>query len=96
MFYTGSSEDGSDMRRTGMYLSPDGQEWGSSPYTKDQKEHARQEGIFRDIISYLRQKYGENKDFDLKLEEEYSLVLNKKSNLSRTQREFLKNMFNEK
>lgn len=93
MLYTGQSEDGSDAIQAGVYLSPDGKEWSSEPYTEEQKQHEKDVNMYKGIITYLREKHQENKGFDGKLLSEYHLVLHKKSKLTRKQRDWLVKFF---
>lgn len=92
-FFTGRSEDGSDAIQSGVYLSPDGKNWSSAPYTAEQKAHKKDEDLYWSIIEHLKKKYNENKGFQEKLLAEYNLVVEKKSDLNRKQRNWLINYF---
>ena len=68
--YTGKSADGSDMYPAqGVFVSPDGQEWSNMPYTKEDK-------MWIELYPYLAKNLRSLKD-------EYSLIQQKKSGLSR-------------
>jgi hypothetical protein len=76
MMYSGTSEDGSDMYPTmGVFVSPDGEEWSSEPYTKEQKMYRE---VYYHIAKNLRS-----------LEDEYELIQQKKSELSTRLRNFV-------
>jgi len=74
--YTGKSADGSDMYPAqGVFVSPDGQEWSNMPYTKEDK-------MWIELYPYLAKNLRSLKD-------EYGLIQQKKSGLSRRLRDFV-------
>lgn len=76
MIFTGKSADGSDAYPAeGLYLSPDGEQWSSEPYTKEDK-------MWHDL-------YPELSKLRHSLRMEYNLVLEKKSTLSRRHRDYV-------
>ena len=76
MILTGKSADGSDAYPAmGVFVSPDGEEWSSEPYTKEDK-----------MWQYL---YPELSRLRHSLRMEYDLVLEKKSTLSRRLRDYV-------
>ena len=79
MIYSGKSADGSDMYPVkGVYVSPDGNEWSNMPYTKEDK-------LWEELYPYLAKNL-------ISLEDEYKLVLNKQSKLSRRLRDGVKHL----
>jgi hypothetical protein len=79
MIYTGKSEDGSDAYPAqGVFVSPDGNEWSNQPYTKEDK-------MWQELYPYLAKNLRPLKD-------EYDLVQQKKSQLSRRLREYVKHL----
>lgn len=79
MIYTGKSEDGSDAYPVmGVFTSPDGKEWSSEPYTKEDKMYQE---LYLHLSKNLRY-----------IEEEYELILNKQSNLSARLRNYVKHL----
>ena len=69
MIYTGKSSDGSDAYPVmGAFVSPDGNEWSSEPYTKEDK-------MYQELYFHL----SKNLRY---IEEEYELIQQKKSQLS--------------
>lgn len=76
MIYTGKSADGSDMYPAmGVFVSPDGEQWSSEPYTKEDK-------MWQELYPELRKRLNS-------LGMEYELVLAKKSTLSRRHRDYV-------
>jgi hypothetical protein len=74
--YTGKSADGSDMYPAqGMYMSPDGEQWSNQPYTEEDK-------MWGEIYPYLA--YNRRT-----LRDEYKLIKEKKSPLSRRLRDYV-------
>ena len=80
MIFTGKSADGSDMYPVkGVYVNPDNDnEWSSTPYTKEDKMW---EELYPILAKNLRS-----------LKDEYELVNNKQSTLSRRLREYVKHL----
>jgi hypothetical protein len=79
MIFTGKSDDGSDMYPIkGAYVSPDGKEWSNMPYTKEDK-------MWEELYPYLAKNL-------ISLEDEYELVINKQSKLSRRLRDYVKHL----
>jgi hypothetical protein len=77
--YTGKSADGSDMYPVkGVYVHPDGNEWSNMPYTKEDKLW---EELYPHLAKNLRS-----------LSDEYELILNRQSKLSRRLREGVKHL----
>ena len=69
MIYTGKSADGSDAYPVmGAFVSPDGKEWSSEPYTKEDK-------MYQELYFHL----SKNLRY---IEEEYESIQQKKSQLS--------------
>lgn len=88
MFLTGRTKDGSDAIQTGMYISPDGNEWSNMPYTKEQKTGELLTRYHWELFDYL----GDNlRSFNMELE----LVLQKKSKLPRRLRDYMIVRYNE-
>lgn len=76
MIFTGKSADGSDAYPAeGLYLSPDGEQWSSEPYTKEQKMY---HSLYPELAKRLHL-----------LDEEYELILQKKSTLSIRHRDYV-------
>ena len=76
MIFTGKSADGSDMYPAqGVFVSPDGEQWSNKPYTKEDK-------MWQELYPHLAKNLRSLKD-------EYELVKQKKSNLSRRLRDFV-------
>jgi hypothetical protein len=79
VMYSGTTEDGSDMYPTmGVFVSPDGNEWSSNPYTKEQK-------LYQELYFHL----SKNLRY---IEEEYELIQQKKSLLSAILRKYVINL----
>lgn len=79
MIFTGKSADGSDMYPAkGVYVSPDGKEWSNMPYTKEDK-------MWEELYPYLAKNLRSLKD-------EYELINQKKSPLSRRLRDYVKHL----
>ena len=90
--FSGKSRDGSDMKAfRGMFVSPDGDEWQSHPYTKEQYEQDRDDRKLERIESEIYQHLVANRR---SYKDEYDLVLQKKSSLSYRCRMHLIEMFN--
>lgn len=90
--FTGSSEDGWDMREAqGAYVSPDGNEWSTLPYTLEQSYHQKEYDRETRMIQSLKPYIKCTKD----LHTEYQKILDKKSNLSKSQRDWIVNRFKE-
>jgi hypothetical protein len=81
-FYTGKTADGSDMLQTGVYLSPDGNEWSNKPYTEEQKMKEKEHNIHWKVFDHISGKRT--------LRDEYDLIKEKKSTLSKTCRDYVK------
>lgn len=87
-FFTGSSSDGSDARRVwGVFVNPNNDnEWSTEPYNEEQKafvrEDNRQYRLKMSVVNYMK----ENK---LSLDDLRDLVVSKKSNLSKIQRDYV-------
>ena len=80
-FYTGKTKDGSDMKEhPGFYVSPDGKEFSNFPYslTKEQR-------LYWSCFEYVSDNIRSFKD-------EYDLILEKKSTLSKSQRDYIINL----
>jgi len=76
MILTGKSADGSDAYPAlGVFQSPDGEQWSNQPYTKEDK-------MWLELYPYLAKNLRSLKD-------EYELVKEKKSNLSRRLRDYV-------
>ena len=76
MILTGKSADGSDAYPAqGVFVSPDGEQWSNMPYTKEDK-------IWQELYPYLAKNLRSLKD-------EYELIKQKKSQLSRRLRDFV-------
>jgi len=74
--YTGQSADGSDMYPAqGVFVSPDGEQWSNQPYTKEDK-------MWMELYPYLAKNLRSLKD-------EYDLIQQKKSGLSKRLRDFV-------
>ena len=85
-FYTGKSADGSDIREVqGMYVSPDGKEWGSKPYTEEQRADERYYKTREEVYDHINAKRT--------LREEYHLILAKQSKLCRRCRDWVVKCF---
>jgi hypothetical protein len=66
MIFSGKSADGSDMYPIqGVYVSPDGEEWSTKPYTKEDK-------IWGELYSHLAKNLRSLRD-------EYELIQKKES-----------------
>ena len=93
-FYTGKTADGSDMEEVeGMYLSPNGKEWSSVPYKypyiqENEKFTDKEHRLYWEIYDYLNGKRS--------FRDEYNLILEKKSELSKAQRDYLIKQFEQK
>jgi len=88
MFYSGRTEDGSDMRESqGMYTSPCGNFWGSEPYTDEQKAHAKEYNYHTRMHNNIHDHLGGCRSF----QKEYELVKQNKSTLPKSLREYLIN-----
>jgi hypothetical protein len=59
----------------GMFASPDGEEWSSEPYTKEDKMW---EKVYNHLSKNLRT-----------LRDEYEMIMNKKSTLPRVLRDYI-------
>lgn len=87
-FFTESSSDGSDARRVwGVFTNPNNDnEWSTEPYNEGQKafvrEDNRQYRLKMSVVNYM-------KENELSLEDVKDLILNKKSSLSKTQRDYV-------
>ena len=83
MIFSGKSADGSDAREFhGMFINPENDnEWSSEPYTLEQKRGYTRHERFWDIMN----SYGNSKS----IEEIYNEIQNKKSDLSRKNRDFI-------
>ena len=76
MILTGKSADGSDAYPAmGAFVSPDGQEWSNIPYTKEDR-------MWQELYPYLAKNLRSLKD-------EYDLIQQKKSGLSKRLRDFV-------
>ena len=76
MILTGKSADGSDAYPAqGVFVSPDGEQWSNMPYTKEDK-------MWQELYPYLAKNLRSLKD-------EYELIKQKKSQLSRRLRDFV-------
>ena len=76
MIFTGKSADGSDMYPVmGMFMSPDGKQWSNKPYTKEDR-------MWMELYPYLAKRL-------ISLKDEYQLVEQKQSTLSRRLREYV-------
>lgn len=83
MIFTGKSADGSDAYPAkGVYLSPDGEEWSNMPYTKEDR---MSEEVYDYLASNLRS-----------LRMEYNLIKEKKSKLSRSLRDYIVSIIEDK
>jgi len=79
MIFTGKSADGSDIYPVqGVFVSPDGEEWSNMPYTKEDR-------MWQELYPHLAKNLRSLKD-------EYELVKQKKSNLSRRLRDYVKHL----
>jgi len=80
MIFTGKSADGSDMYPAkGMYVNPDNDnEWSNKPYTKEDK-------MWEELYPYLAKNLRSLKD-------EYELINQKKSPLSKRLRDYVKHL----
>ena len=79
MIFTGKSADGLDMYPAqGMFVSPDGNGWSNKPYTKEDK-------MWEELYPYLAKNLRSLKD-------EYELINQKKSPLSRRLRDYVKHL----
>ncbi len=98
-FYTGKTADGSDMTEVQgiAYMHPNEKEWSSTPYPKsvyrkhndtEEKRTERESRLYWAIYDHITGKRT--------FRDEYVLVLEKKSTLSKAQREYLINMFENK
>lgn len=84
MLISGKSRDGSDARPFyGMFVSPDGNEWSSEPYTKKQQLDYKNHETYWDIMNFHKN--------ELTFEEIYETIQNKTSKLSRKHRDFVIN-----
>lgn len=83
MIISGKSADGSDAREFhGMFINPENEdEWSSEPYTLEQKRGYDDHERFWDIMNF----YGNSKS----IEEIYNEIKIKKSILSRRNRDFI-------
>ena len=87
-FFTGSTSDGSDMRQKfGFFTNPNNQDESSSePYNEEQRvfvrEDNRQYRLKMSIVYCM-------KETKLSLDDVRDLVVSKKSNLSKRQREYV-------
>jgi hypothetical protein len=87
-FFTGSTSDGSDMRQIfGVFTNPNNEdEWSTEPYNEEQKafvrEDNRQYRLKMSVVNYM-------KDNKLSLDDVRDLVVSKKSNLSKRQRDYV-------
>jgi len=82
MILTGKSADGLDAYPAqGVFVSPDGEQWSNQPYTKEDK-------MWQELYPYLAKNLRSLRD-------EYELVLQKKSNLSRRMRDYVKHLMEE-
>ena len=93
VFVYGHTKDGSDARIfRGMYVSPDGEQWSSAPFTDEQraqeKEERRNDRIYWEIFDHVNGKRT--------FREEYELVKQKKSGLSARCKKYLINAFENK
>lgn len=74
--YRGKSADGSDIYPAqGVFVSPDGEQWSNQPYTKEDK-------MWQELYPYLAKNLRSLKD-------EYDLIQQKKSDLSKRLRDFV-------
>ncbi len=86
--YFGKSRDGSDMQEFGgMFVSPDGKEWSSEPYTNEQhlanKEQKKQQRIYKEIYDYCASKI-------ISFRDAYNEISRKESGLSARCKKMLK------
>lgn len=82
MIFTGKSADGSDMYPAqGVYVSPDGEQWSNKPYTKEDRMWGE---IYPHLAKNLRS-----------LEDEYELINQRKSTLSKRLRDYVKHIMEE-
>lgn len=76
MILTGKSADGSDAYPPmGMFVSPDGEQWSNQPYTQEDR-------MWKELYPHLAKKL-------ISLEDEYELVKQKQSTLSRRLRDYV-------
>lgn len=80
--YQGRSANGEDAIQVGMYISPDGKEWSNMPFTQEQREIEKTYRIHWKVWDWLR-KNGRT------MKEEYELIQQRKSNLSKVCREYV-------
>lgn len=76
MIFTGKSADGSDAYPAmGMFMSPDGKQWSNQPYTKEDR-------MWMELYPHLAKRL-------ISLKDEYKLVKQKQSTLSRRLRDYV-------
>ena len=76
MILTGKSADGSDAYPAqGVFVSPDSEQWSNKPYTKEDR-------MWQELYPYLAKHLRSLKD-------EYELIKQKKSNLSKRLRDYV-------
>ncbi len=84
-FYTGKSEDGSDMQEVpGVYVNPDNpNEWGSHPYPSQIRELR----LLQEIMDYMNGKYS--------LNDVYKQIQDKTCPLSKRLRDYVLSHYDE-
>jgi len=83
MIFTGRSADGSDMHvARGVFVSPDGNEWSSEPYTSEQRAMLKQQRIYERCWNHIA-KYSRT------FREEYNLIMAGRSILPKACRNFI-------
>ncbi len=81
--FTGQSEDGIGMRRAGVYIHPDGEQWGTEPFTREQKEDAKLVKLHDHIFSTIKNQK--------ELMKEYSKIIHKESARPAKERAYIVN-----
>lgn len=83
MIFTGRSADGSDMHvALGVFVSPDGKEWSTKPFTSEQRVRLKQHRIYERCWNHIA-KYRRT------LRDEYNLIMEGKSILPKNCRNFI-------
>lgn len=84
-FYTGKTEDGSDMQEVqGAYVNPNNpNEWSNQPYPEQKKDMR----MYDSVIDYCNGRYS--------LRDVYNQVKNKECKLSKSLRDYVLSFFDE-
>jgi len=80
--YTGKSADGSDALEVGLYISPDETIWSNIPFTPDQWKEEKRRQRHRKVFDHIAKNCRTLRD-------EYNLIQQRKSVLSKACRNYI-------